>query len=775
MDGPGGSAARIVLTVRGLVQGVGFRPFVARLAARHGLAGSVDNGPEGVRIVLEGCPANLSAFEEELRPLAPPLAVLSTLGRVTEQPCGLQGFDILPSRSGGSRPAALIPPDIATCPACLAELRDPTNRRHGYPFLNCTGCGPRYTIVDSLPYDRPGTSMRVFPLCEDCRREYEDPVDRRFHAQPTACPVCGPRLRLLESNGDECATDDPLREAMARLVRGAILAVKGLGGFHLSCDAKNADAVERLRRLKGRPHKPLAVMVRDLDAAAHLAHLSGRERELLASWRCPILLCRPRRPSPLAQGVQAGSALLGLFLPTSPLHHLLLATAHPALVMTSGNRAGEVLAHGNAEALERLAGIADAFLVHDREILAPLEDSVAREVLGRPVLLRRGRGWVPQPVLLARGGPTVLALGADLKGACCVTREGQAFPGACLGDMSHPENSRALEESARHLLRLLDVRPALVVHDLHPDYHSTRLAARLARELGAPLLAVQHHHAHALSVLAEHGVASQPVLAVCLDGTGHGPDGTIWGGEFLHVEGLRWRRLAHLRELPLPGGDRAAREPWRMGLAALAAVLGGVGDEALAPWRGLPCFSAARPGLLHGVLQELRRPERLPRSSSAGRLLDAAAALLGLCQHMSYEGQAAALLEDAASGPGPGEPYPFHLETHDKGADVLDTRPLLAALLDDVARGASAGRCSRRIHGSLAEMILQVARRARTRQGLDTVALSGGVFQNRLVVELATTALEKEGFLVLGQAQVSPNDEGISLGQAWAGLLSLAP
>lgn len=764
------------ISVRGLVQGVGFRPFVAKLAARHGLTGTVDNGPEGVDIVLEGPSGALDAFVEELRPLAPPLAVLASVRVEMQQATGLRDFRILPSRNTGSTSEALIPPDVATCPACLAELRDPADRRHGYPFLNCTQCGPRYTIVDSLPYDRPGTSMAGFVLCPACRAEYDSPTDRRFHAQPTACPLCGPRLSLLDAAGRPLPCGDPLGEAARRLAAGQIVALKGVGGYQLACDPKVQAVVERLRQLKGRPHKPFALMVRNLELADELAWLTEHERGLLASWRAPILLCTPRLPSPLAPAVRGGSAQLGLFLPYSPLHHLLLAAGPAALVMTSGNRSGEVLAHRDDEALERLAGIADAFLVHDREIRAPLEDSVVRLARGHPVLLRRGRGWVPQPVLLSRAGPSVLALGADLKSACCLTRGDQAFPGPCLGDLAVPENSQALEESARHLVRLLGTRPSLVVHDLHPDYHSTRLAQLLTREWQVPLLAVQHHHAHALAVLAEHGLAEQPVLAVCLDGTGFGPDGLAWGGEFLRVAGLHVKRLARLWELPLPGGERAAREPWRMGLAALATLTDGEAGIDWTPWRHLPCFHAAEHGLVEGVSRELGQP--LPRSCSAGRLLDAVASLLGVCQRMSYEGQAPAELEDlAATAAADVLPYPFAwLPAEGSGrwaAEArLDTRPLLRALLADLKMARQPAVCARRVHATLREMIVQSALRARNREGLERVALCGGVFQNRLLVEETRQALEERAFQVLEAAQVPPNDEGIALGQAWAGNLS---
>jgi hydrogenase maturation protein HypF len=758
------------LTVGGLVQGVGFRPFVSRLAARHGLAGSVSNGPEGVVIELEGSASALAAFEDELRPLAPPLAALATVTAVDEPPQGLEGFRILPSRTAGPA-AARVPPDVATCEACLRELHDPGDRRHRYPFLNCTDCGPRWTIIEALPYDRPATVMRDFALCPACRAEYDNSADRRYHAQPVACPACGPRAWLLDAEGRPQCSDDPLAAAAELLAQGAIVALKGIGGFHLACDAADGAAVARLRQRKRRPDKPFALMVRDLEWAAALAELTDRERGLLAGWRRPILLCQPRLPLPLAPAVLGSSASIGIMLCYSPLHQLLLEGPRPVLVMTSGNRADEPLATDNHEALARLGGIADAFLLHDRPIAHAADDSVTRLSRGRPVLLRRGRGYVPQPVPLAAEGPAVLALGADLKSACCLTRAGLAFPGPCLGDLGNPDAAAQLERSARHLVRLLGAAPALLIHDLHPDFVSTRLAERLAAEWGLPLLALQHHHAHALSVLAEHGLRG-PALAICLDGTGLGTDGHIWGGELLLVDGLHCRRLAHLSELPLPGGDRAAAEPWRMALAALLAA--GEGAEVLPPaWQELPPFHAAPPQRVEAVLRLARQPEACPPCSSAGRHFDAAASMLGLRQTLSYEGQAAAELEDAAATSTATECYPFVWKLPAaEGPEVADTAPLFAALAEDARRGAR-GDAARRFHNTLVEIVCQAAQRARRAHGLGTVALSGGCFQNRLLIEGCTTALEAVGFQVLSPEQVSPNDEGISLGQAWAGLLSL--
>jgi len=839
---------RLRLQVRGLVQGVGFRPFVQRLAARHALSGHVRNETAGVVIEVEGAPEPAARFQEELRLHAPPLAVVAEVRAEPLPARGDRDFRILPSvRADGAVPA-LIPPDVATCDACAAEMADPTDRRFAYPFLNCTDCGPRFTLVSGVPYDRAATSMRSFPMCPACQAEYDDPASRRYHAQPNACPACGPRAWLVEPGNEApggprgAATDwsrdgEAVRAAALRLARGEIGGIKGIGGFHLACDASDAAAVRRLRDRKGRPEKPLAIMARDLETVRRIARLFGPEEELLTGWRRPIVLLERREDAApfLAPEVCGGSRQVGVMLPYSPLHHLLLAHGRPILVMTSGNRSDEPIARGNEEALERLAGVADFLLLHDREILEVADDSVARVARGRPVLLRRSRGWVPQPVLLPRAGPSVLAFGADLKGTCCVTRDALAFPSQFLGDLAHPEAALLLERGVEHLLSLLGVRPERIAHDAHPDYVSTRAAERAARRLGVPALAVQHHHAHALAVLAENGW-ERPAIAICLDGAGYGPDGTIWGGEVLRVDGARFTRTARLLPLAMPGGDRAATEPWRMAISALVAA---AGPDLPRAWRSLPPFTAAPPDRVEAALQLACRPGAAPLTSSAGRLFDAAASLLGLRQRMSYEGQAAAELEDEAAGaeweqagpdgsaagsaegaaghadrpaepadrsaghaerpaepadgaPGPADrgagpadqaagpragsppaayPLPW-LDPREEGSPgTLDVRPLVRALAEDQLRGRPAAESAFAFHAALARGLAEAARRARDACGLETAVLSGGVMQNRLLVELLAPQLEMDGFRVLLPAQVSPNDEGVALGQVWAALL----
>lgn len=846
------------LRVRGLVQGVGFRPFVNRLAASLALGGTVRNETGGVTIEVEGPAAAVADFARDLRLLAPPLAVIAAVAEEPLQPLGEREFTILPSAAGAASAAtALIPPDVATCERCLAELRDPADRRHRYPFTNCTDCGPRYTIIAGVPYDRPLTTMAAFRMCPQCQAEYDDLASRRHHAQPNACPVCGPRLELADARGAPLATvppADPLAEAIRRLAAGQIGAIKGLGGYHLACDAGNEAAVRRLRERKRRPDKPLAVMARDLEALAAFADAGPVERELLTAWRRPIVLLPARAaaswrsrtaasspgsspgdstgnsPSPLAPSVSAASRQVGAMLPYTPLHHLLLEGPYPALVMTSGNRTDEPIACDDADAVARLGGIADFFLRHDRVIRQRADDSVARLSRGRPLLLRRSRGYVPEPVVLpagCEGLPPVLAVGADLKNAACLTRDGLAFTTPYVGDLAHPDAASFLEEAIAHLMRLLGVKPALVVHDAHPDYVSTRVAEKLAAALGAPRLAVQHHHAHALACLAENGWTG-PALALALDGHGWGPDGTIWGGELLRVEGLRWERLARLRPLPQPGGDVAAREPWRMGLAALAALASSQGisaspsatasagpsaapstasptaagvrrlppfaaaPPAAAELRRLPPFAAAPSATVAAVEKLIATPGACPLTSSAGRLFDAAAAIIGLRQTTTYEGQAAAELEDlAATEPGdlaamePGdlaatvgqgapaaESSEMSAGAVASGAPDIDTRPLIRALATGALAGAPAAALARRFHDGLVALLAEACRRARAAAGLAAVALSGGVLQNRLIEEELSAALVEDGFTVLTHRHVSPNDGGVALGQAWAGMMA---
>ncbi len=763
------------VAVQGIVQGVGFRPFVYRLAHELGLAGWVRNDGAGVTIEAEGTAAVLDAFVRRLRDDAPPLARVDRVlpSAVSLPAAGGSGFGIVVTRTGrSSSVTTAIGPDSAVCADCLAEMLDPGDRRWRYAFTNCTNCGPRYTITRALPYDRAMTSMAGFTMCPACSAEYGSPLDRRFHAEPNACPVCGPRLSLLDAQGAAVAGTDPVAGALQRIRRGEIVAVKGLGGFHLVCDARNAAAVATLRARKAREEKPFAVMVANLGSAAPLAETTTAEAELLCSPERPIVLLRKAvGVDALLPGVAPGLAWLGLMLPCTPLQVLLFheAAGRPpgaawlgemqplALVMTSANPGGEPLVTANDEALHRLAGIADAFLLHDRDIVQRCDDSVLRAVAGDPArgfqFVRRARGVTPRAIRLARAGPTVLALGGHFKNTVCVTRGDEAFVSQHVGDLDNAPTCRALDETVAHLLDILQVEPAIVAHDLHPDFYSTRLAARLAGRYDALLLPVQHHHAHIAAVLAEHRVRG-PVLGLAMDGVGLGTDGTAWGGELLRVDGAACTRLGRLRPLRLPGGDRAAREPWRMAAAALA--LAGRTDAVTARFAGEAAAAS--------VATMLQRGLHAPETSSLGRWFDAAAGLLGVTRRMAYEGQAAMLLEGLAERHGPVEAEPA-LVTID-----ADNQLDLGALALRLANETDAGRGAALFHATLVAALADWAARAAHVQQIHTVACGGGCFLNALLAGGLRRALAARGLTMLQAQAVPPNDGGIALGQAWVAL-----
>lgn len=741
------------VAVTGIVQGVGFRPFVYRLATARGLAGWARNTGGGVEIEVEGEPAALDAFAAALVESAPPLARIEA---VRSSPLGARGgagFRILPSRPSRGAPLP-VGPDAATCPACLAEVRDPDARRAGYAFTNCTDCGPRFTIIGDLPYDRARTTLASFPLCSACRSEYEDPADRRFHAEPIACPACGPHLRYFPAGGD------PLTAAAAALVAGRTVAIKGLGGYQLACDATRSAPVRRLRERKGRDAKPFALMVRDLAAARRLCRVDDLEAELLSGRRAPIVLLERREPSPsdaqmprVVEEVAPGLQRLGVMLPCTPLHHLLMARVDGPLVLTSGNRSGEPIAAHEEEARARLAGVADAFLTHDRPIASRYDDSVVRVDGGASVVLRRARGYAPEPLRLPltarRSG---LAVGAQLKSTFCLVRGTHAFQSQHIGDLDDAATAAHFAETVSLYRRLFRVDPAWVAHDLHPDYASTRFAEALPEEVTR--VAVQHHHAHVVSCLAEHG-RTTAALGVCFDGAGYGPDGTTWGGELLLADGRSYRRLAHLRHLPMPGGDAAAREPWRMAVAALGEALG-EGAEATVE----TLLGRVAPGRRRPVLQMALRRVNAPLTSSAGRLFDAVAALAGLRDVNRYEGHAAMELETRVDAVETGA-YPLPLRN-----GVWDSVELILAAAEDVRAGIAPGRVSARFHTALARAAADGCRRAREETGVATVVLTGGCFQNRWLAGRTRALLEDAGFEVLTHRQVPPNDGGISLGQA---------
>jgi hydrogenase maturation protein HypF len=755
------------IRVRGQVQGVGFRPHVWRLAHELALVGWVRNDGEGVEIEAQGAAAAVDALLDRLRRQPPPLARIASV-EAHVAPCGdSRGFVI--ERSRGGRASTAVTPDTAVCDACLAELFDPTDRRWRYAFVNCTHCGPRYTITRALPYDRPNTAMAGFALCPDCRAEYESPADRRFHAQPNACPVCGPRLKLVDAAGEPLDDGvDPIAATVARLARGEIVAIKSLGGWHLACDARSAAAVTRLRARKQREEKPFALMLANAASAQAWAEVDAAERTLLESPERPIVLLRKRDGCDAAlPGVAPGLAWLGVMLPVAPLHWLLfheaagrpagpgwMAQPQPAAwVMTSANPCGEPIVRDDDEALMRLRGIADAWLGHDRPIVNRCDDSVVRLAGAAPQFVRRARGVTPQSIRLARAGPSVLAAGAGLKTTVCLTRGAEAYVSAHVGDLDNAATCRAFDDAVERLCDLLQITPEVVACDLHPDLYSTRFAAALAHRRGLPLVAVQHHHAHLAAVAAEHGLAA-PLLGLALDGVGLGDDGAPWGGELLRIDGARMRRLGHLAPLRLPGGDRAAREPWRMAAAALHRI-GRQGEIARR--------FAAQPAAI-ALSTILDRGLNAPWTSSAGRWFDAAAGLLGVKSVAAYEGQAAMLLEGLAERHGRCEPRADGWRLIDDGN--LDLTPTIAALADadDPAHAAAS------FHATFAQGLAQWALRAARDQGLADVALGGGCWLNRLLNAAVTEHLEAAGLRVWQARQVPPNDGAISLGQAWVAI-----
>ncbi|MDO3379261.1 carbamoyltransferase HypF [Geoalkalibacter halelectricus] len=743
---------RCRIEIEGIVQGVGFRPFVYQLARRHHLAGWVLNDSRGVTIEAQGDTAAMEDFLHALRAQAPPLAVIT---RFKTRPCPLATEDsfVIHASNETAERRIQIAPDTYVCGDCLAELFDPADRRYRYPFINCTNCGPRYTIVTGVPYDRPLTTMADFPLCADCRREYENPASRRFHAQPNACPACGPRLSLHDGAGRRLEVPDALGQAIALLRQGRILAVKGLGGYHLVVDAANDQAVAELRRRKTRDEKPFALMSRDLEAVRRYAWVNEAEEQLLLGVERPIVLLPRRADHGLSPRVAPSNGFFGVMLPYTPLHHLLLEDQFTALVMTSANLSDEPILFEDGEALTRLSDIADAYLSHNRRIHTRTDDSIARILAGRAVLMRRSRGYVPRGILLPQAQPTVLALGAELKNTICFTQENRAFLSQHIGDLKNLEVLRGLEHSVDHLGRILGLRPRIVAHDLHPDYLSTRFAEELpeVRRIG-----VQHHHAHLVSCLADNG-RDEPAIGVIFDGLGFGADGHIWGGEFLLGDADGFERAAHLAYLPMPGGDAATREPWRMALSALAHAFG----ESLPEPAFFPTHA---PGDLRLVRQMIARGINCPLTSSCGRLFDAVAALIGVRQRISYEGQAALELEQIAAE---GEQGRYAYELYDRqGPFVVDPAPLIRSLVEDLGQGVAPGVLSARFHNTLAAMIQEVCGRLREGSGLNLVALSGGVFQNRYLTEKTLPLLERDGFTVLTHSLVPPNDGGLALGQA---------
>jgi hydrogenase maturation protein HypF len=751
-----GPNIRTLVQVEGVVQGVGFRPFVYSLATRLGLAGHVGNDSAGVFIEIEGPPPRVRDFLALLERDAPPLARIEAVRTRAIEPSGGAGFLIASSDPGGRR-QALVSADSATCPDCLAEMADPGDRRFGYPFINCTNCGPRFTIVRDVPYDRPLTTMAGFAMCEACAAEYHDPADRRFHAQPVCCPACGPRLQLLDASGGEVSAADPIVAAAALLAAGDVLAVKGLGGYHLAVDAGSEPAAAALRARKHREDKPFALMAADIEAARRLCEIDETGASLLASRRRPIVLLprlrqRDGTGTPVARAVAPGSRQLGVMLPYTPLHHLLLRELGRPIVLTSGNTSDEPIAYDDKDALARLAGIADGFCVHDRPIHMRTDDSVVRGFRRREMIVRRSRGYVPEPIRLHVPFPRpVLGCGAELKNTFSLGKDHHAFVSHHIGDLENYETFRSFTEGIAHFRRLFDVTPQVVAHDMHPEYLSTKYAMECE---DVELVAVQHHHAHIASCLADNG-EDGPVIGVAFDGLGYGTDGTIWGGEFLVADLAGFERAGHLAPVPLPGAAAAIKQPWRMAACYLDAAYpdGPPGDLDVVR------RNASRWG---DVLTVARSGINSPLTSSAGRLFDAAASVLGVRDAINYEGQAAVELEQLAD-PAEVAGYPARIDEGDQlrviGADLIQ------AMTEDIRDGIVAAVIAARFHNGVAGAIARTCAIVRERTGNGVVALSGGVFQNLLLLDRTVSRLEACGFRVLVHARVPPNDGGISLGQ----------
>jgi hydrogenase maturation protein HypF len=750
------ATARLHIRVVGIVQGVGFRPWIHRLATSARLTGFVGNDAGGVFIEVQGPRPALGTFVDALTDDPPPLAVIDEVAVTTIEPHDEDAFVIMPSRDAGEHDA-LVSPDVGTCDDCLDELWDPADRRHRYPFINCTNCGPRFTIVRGVPYDRPLTTMAGFTMCPACDAEYHDPTDRRFHAQPVCCPDCGPTLSLV-SDGSTLP-GDPIQEAAALLADGQIVAVKGLGGFHLAVDATNEDAIARLRSRKHREERPFAVMVASLDAAAALADLQPAEADLLADPARPIVLVARRDPDGLTAGVAPGNRSLGLMLPYTPVHHLLLAAVDRPIVLTSGNVSDEPIAHLDDDAFARLADLADAFLTHDRPIHTRTDDSVMRLVGPTPLPVRRSRGYVPRPIAVPWAFPQhVLACGAELKNTICLARDHRAFVSHHIGDLENWETMQSFLGAIDHLSDLFHVRPTVLAHDLHPDYLSTAYARdRADADPDLQVVEVQHHHAHIASCLADNRVQG-PVIGVAFDGLGYGTDGTLWGGEFLVADLVGADRVAHLRPVSLPGGATAIREPWRMAASYLDTA--GIDTRHAA-------VAARHPEHWDTVVAMARSGTNAPPTSSMGRLFDAVASIAGLHDTVTFEGQAAIALEQAVDLRTDGTAgHAYEVAVADTSPGTIDGSHLVRQVLDDVAQGVPTGVIAARFHAAIVTLVVDVCRHIRDDTALDTVALSGGVFQNALLVGGCVGHLRQAGFTVLTHRQVPPNDGGISLGQA---------
>jgi hydrogenase maturation protein HypF len=749
---------RLRITIRGAVQGVGFRPFIYRLATGFGLNGWVNNSPKGVFIEVEGSSEKLEKFLLHIETDKPPRSSIQSLESVYLDPVGYKRFEIKPSEKSGKK-IALVLPDITTCPDCIKEIFDPLNRRYQYPFTNCTNCGPRFSIIEALPYDRANTTMKKFKMCHLCQAEYDDPLDRRFHAQPNACPVCGPHLELWNPEGKVLASrHQALLQAAEVIRKGKIVAVKGIGGFHLMVDARNDKAVVRLRKLKGREEKPLALMYPSLKLIKKNCVVTELEARLLLSPESPVVLLK-HLSSDIAQSIAPGNPNLGIMLPYTPLHHLLMSELGFPVVATSGNISDEPICIDESEALKRLDGIADLFLVHNRPIARHVDDSIVRVVMNRELVMRRARGYAPLPIHLKESLPKVLAVGAHLKNAIAIAIGNDVFVSQHIGDLDTGPAFDAFNRVIKSFEKLYEFKPEKVICDSHPDYASTRFAEKL----GLPVIHVQHHYAHALSVMAENELSGK-VLSVSWDGTGYGLDQTIWGGEFLKINESGFELAAHLRTFRLPGGEAAIKEPRRSALGLLYEIFG---DEVF-KMKGLAPIKEFSTHEIKIIQTMLKQKVNSPIASSAGRLFDAVASIIGLRQKMRFEGQAAMELEFALDSIKSDVDYPFLLsppKEKTKGAIIIDWSPMILAILKDKERKVPVGKISAKLHNSLVEIIVAVAKRI----GEERVVLTGGCFQNKYLTERAIIRLRKNGFRPYWHQRVPPNDGGIALGQALAG------
>ena len=755
-DASENGVVRKSINVTGFVQGVGFRPFVYRLANECNLVGCIANTPAGVSIEVQGPVAAVESFLIRLPQEVPPLAKIILLTPRDAEPQADTSFRILASRLD-QPPGALISPDAAVCEDCLRELMNPRDRRFRYPFINCTNCGPRFTIIRDIPYDRGRTSMASFRMCAACQAEYDDPANRRFHAQPNACWDCGPQVRLLSAEGEWLDVVEPVREAARLIERGSAVAIKGLGGFHLACDAESEVAVDRLRSRKRRVEKPFAVMVRGIEDAERLCIVEPAARRELLSVQRPIVLLPRRMEGNVATGVAPRNRFLGVFLPYTPLHHLLLSSGKfDALVMTSGNLSEEPIAIQNEEAVQRLHGIADAFLAHDREILRRCDDSVVRIEMGLPQKLRRSRGFVPVPVAIEQESQPILAVGGELKNTVCVIRGREAFLSQHVGDLENLESYGFFQEAVEHLQRILEVEPKIIAYDLHPDYFSNRWALE---KQDVKLIGVQHHHAHVAACMAENHLDGR-VIGIALDGTGYGTDGAVWGGEILLADYLNFERAAHLQYFPLPGGTAAIHEPWRIALGLLCRDFGNQ-----LPLTESLLSADIEPRKRSLVLQMIERSVNTPMTSSCGRLFDGVAALIGIRSTVNYEAQAAIELEMAARDSTDQASYAFDLLQKESGWEI-GTRSLFESILEDMRNQVRASDMSRRFHNGLAAIFAEAAETIRGSSALNRVCLSGGCFQNALLFEALHGLLRQKGFEVYYHSEVPTGDGGISLGQA---------